>query len=282
MNKILGFFLKKLVKSNLQNGLNYENLRKYDANLKKENFYKKINQVETLYLSKKDKPKSIIIHLSGGAFVCGPNQNHVNFAKFLFKNTTSNIILINYLKSPENNYKQIMNSVIKVYETLIKEEKYEKIYLSGDSAGGGLACSVIYEIKRLKLKLPKKLLLISPWLDLSLTNPKITKKVDNDDSTLSKKGLIIARNYYKAELNEKNPKISPINGDLTLLPKTLLISGNKDMLIYDIRLFYEKCVKKNVKIKYLEYENEIHDFLLMPFNGKNKIKAEKEIIKFLE
>ena len=65
----------------------------------------------------------------------------------------------------------------------------------GDSAGGGLSLALLEKISQEDIKMPKKTILISPWLDVRMDNPKI-EQVKEQDKKLNKEALKIAGLAY--------------------------------------------------------------------------------------
>ena len=94
----------------------------------------------------------------------------------------------------------------------------------GDSAGGGLALALALIVKERGLKKPDNLVLYSPWLDVSMTNPEIPD-YDSKDVILNLESMDEAADLYVSDLSKKDPRVSPIYGYLSDLGGILMFYG---------------------------------------------------------
>jgi len=53
----------------------------------------------------------------------------------------------------------------------------DDLIMMGDSAGGGFALALAQKLKNESIDQPAQIILLSPWLDITLTNPDI-KEID--------------------------------------------------------------------------------------------------------
>jgi len=157
-------------------------------------------------------------------------------------------------------------------------ESNKKIILMGDSAGGGFALAFTQYLKELNIKLPFKLILISPWVDISMSNPSICE-YEKIDPILSRCGLVEIGKYWAGDLDVKDYKLSPIFGNLVNIPNTLLFAGENEILYPDICLLYDKLKYNGVNCEFVVGKNMNHDYPLYPFK-LCKIAREK-IIEYI-
>ena len=78
-----------------------------------------------------------------------------------------------------------------------------------------------------------------------------------------------AAKEYAANDNLKNPLISPMFGALENLPPILLQIGTADLLLWDCRKFYLKCLDAGIEIKYEEFPDAFHDFMMARIFARN-------------
>lgn len=179
-----------------------------------------------------------------------------------------------YPLAPNHTYKDAYLLILKLYKKLLKENK--EIILMGDSAGGGLALGFAMYLKELNIKLPNKLVLLSPWVDITLSNPSI-EEFEKNDPMLSCYGLVEYAKLWAGDLDLKDYKLSPINGDLSNLPDTLIFTGTNEILYPDLILFDKKLQKNKVKSELIIGKNMNHVY---PLYIKKKESLEK-IINFI-
>ena len=101
-----------------------------------------------------------------------------------------------------------------------------------------------------------------------------------NDVMLTYESLGRAAKVYVGGEDPDHPLISPIYGDVSVLPPTLIQIGTNDMFLWDNRKFYLKLLESGVKVRYEEYEKTFHDFMLVGFLPEAK-KARKSQTGFL-
>jgi acetyl esterase/lipase len=222
---------------------------------------------------KKAQSDSVILFLHGGAYYANITFLHWRFLKQLLKHTSAKIIVPDYPLAPQFTAKDTYLFIDEVYEKIIKENPSKKIALMGDSAGGGLALGFAQKIRNEKILQPKQIVLFSPWLDVSMSNPEI-KIHDKADKVLNLKGLIEAGKNYAGNLSVLDYRVSPLYGELQNLGQISIFVGTKELLIADAQRFRQIAKENNIEINYFEYNEMFHDWILVPC-----LKATKNVIK---
>ena len=126
--------------------------------------------------------KNKILYIYGGTFVLQPSVFHWRFMDKLAYETLHEVVLPIYPKAPEYTYRETHQAIEQAYRRLLKETDADNIVIMGDASGGNMALSFVQKLmEQDELPLPRQLYLISPWLDLSLSNPDITEQVQKKD-----------------------------------------------------------------------------------------------------
>jgi acetyl esterase/lipase len=288
MNKSITYYLTLLmikfkgIKNTFSKSpIDYLKLRRNDIYSPNNRFYKtnkisvffilntKITQIENI--SKTDK---LLIYLHGGAFVSGPSQHHWDSIECISKKTNFNIWMCIYPKAPEYKIEQISINIDQIYQKALKNYKNENIILMGDSAGGTLAIALIQRLIIRNVNLPLKLILISPVLDASIKNQEVDE-IDKKDPMLSKAGVLSAKKMCSENLNDE--RISPINGDFKLFPKTYLYLAENDITYPDQLIFVSKLNQEKINNFTNIGEGMPHIWPLLPIMKESK-KALNQII----
>ena len=140
----------------------------------------------------------------------GLEKYHWEFIEKLSNETGYGIIIPDYPLAPKYTYKEVFEMVEPLYKDIIKEIKPENIIMMGDSAGGGLALALEEKLGEKEIEVPEKLILISPWIDTRMTNPKI-EEVQEYDKDLSKEKLKLAGIAYAGEKENNSYLVNPID-----------------------------------------------------------------------
>ena len=165
-----------------------------------------------------------------------------------------------------------------VYKELTDTIAPTDFVLMGDSAGGGFALALAQLMRNETLPLPDQIILLSPWLDLSLTNPEI-KDIDPSDFFLDVEGLKLAGRAYAGNTDPHYYLLSPINGSLEGLGRISIFMGSQEILVADARKLKAMAEAKGITINYHEYPGMFHAWMLL--NLPESKAAKEEIMNLL-
>lgn len=280
------------IKSRLINKLlilsGYKNRYSSKKNVKKyieKNINKKYNLPEKMGLNKENisyidvfsyngninNPKDLVlVYIHGGSYIEQAINLQIRFAKKISKVLDGTLIMPVYKTAPKGNYEMFQKSMDKLYDELLKLNK--KIIFVGDSAGAGFALSYSMNLRNDKKKLPSNLILFSPWIDVTFSNPNV-KEQCKMDNICSIDGNLYCGKIWAGNIDVKDYRISPINGNFKNLPRITVITGGYDICKPDCIKLKEKLKLNNLKYDYLEYYNQCHNF---------QIHLTKEAIEVIE
>jgi len=164
------------------------------------------------------------------------------------------------------------------YRQMLDETDAEDIVFMGDSAGGNMAVVLTMMAAEEALPLPSRHVLISPGLDMSLANPEVFE-AERNDPWLGISGGMEAVRLYSAGFARSDWHISPLYGDLSVLPKTLLLTGSHDLLSPDNLIFAEKARNAGVDVEVVYEEGMFHVWPLIEMPEARR--ARDSIVAFL-
>lgn len=215
--------------------------------------------------NKESKPTIFFLH--GGAYMANTLPIHWKFLDNIINKTDVTVILPDYPLAPDKNWSDAYEFMDLLQSQLLNHR--EDIIYMGDSAGAGLALSWSMMLRDRFQELPAKLILLSPWVDISMTNNSIPK-IENEDPYLSQNALTVAGRYWTDGLDVNDWRVSPLYGELQDLPNIYIFTGTSDILNPDARLLYSKVLENSGNIELYEYKNMIHDwmFFSMPESEK--------------
>ncbi len=220
------------------------------------------------------------VYFHGGAYIWQGDFFHWRFLRKLMRGLDCRASYVDYPIAPEHGCAETMSMVQKSYENLVKNYPADEFVFIGDSAGAALALALAQKLHREKFpKQPQKMILISPWLDLTLANPQI-EPIAAEDPILSVKALSLAADLYARGADKSGYLLSPINGEFNGLGEIHIFSGTRDILWPDCRRFFVIVKKAHHNIFLYEYENMPHVWIFFPFRQTKE--AISKIIEILE
>ncbi len=178
-----------------------------------------------------------LLYLHGGAFVIGNAVGYRPVWGGLARAAGARGLAIDYRLAPEHPFPAAVDDAVAAYRWLLAEgRKPGSIVIAGDSAGGGLAVSMLVKARDEGLPMPAAALAISPWSDLECVGQSIVTKAQADPA-LDKAGLVNMAAHYLGRRSPREPLASPIHADLRGLPPLLIQVGSAEILLDDaIRL----------------------------------------------
>lgn len=274
---------KGLKKIFSQNPIPFHQLRKDDLHFPKPSGFSP-HQFKTFKILKSEvseiKPSEpnghLVIYVHGGAFVYGPVDYHWAAAKKIVSKTRCTLWMVNYPKAPENKIETISENIRKVYYKAVEQFHSENIILIGDSVGASLILSLVQNFIEEKTEYPSNLILISPVMDASFSNPEIDE-IENLDPILAKAGALSAKKMCAVNNDLRDQEISPINGSFENFPRTLLFMAEKDITYPDQKLAVQKMKDAGVDLDIVDGKGMPHNWPILPYLKEGKIAFKKII-----
>ena len=185
--------------------------------------------------------EGVILYLHGGGYVCGGLDYARGFGSMLAFQTGTRVFCAAYRLAPEHPAPAALEDAVQAYRYLLsKGYSPAHITLCGESAGGGLCCSLCLKLKELGEKLPAGIIAISPWVDLTGSGDSYEFNRERDCS-LTRELLDAFASFYTQR--RPDPFVSPIFGNLSGMPPVLIFAGGDEILLSDARSLHEKlCV----------------------------------------
>lgn len=210
-------------------------------------------------MAEKNVSQNVVLYIHGGGYVSNLTKYDWRLIEALLSKTNSMIVVPDYPLAPESNYGDVYDYFDCLYRSLVSKGPDKNIIFMGNSAGGGIALGFAQKLRKENSTQPQpsQLILISPWLDITLSNPDI-RMVDKKDKLLSIKGLRMAAKAYASSVDGKDFRVSPIYGDFSGLGKISLFIGTNDLFVADARKFKDLLNNKNIPFNYFEYPKMFH------------------------
>lgn len=219
-----------------------------------------------------------ILYIHGGGYVQNFVRQHWKFLTMIVKHTHCTITAPDYPLAPQHTYIDGFSMMTPLYRNIIESSGVANTILMGDSAGGGFALALAQKANEEGSPQPGKIILLSPWLDITLENPEIAD-IDPIDPFLGIAGLKKAGAAYAGNSDPRNFMLSPINGPLQGLAPISVFIGSKDILAADTRKLCLLAKEMGIIINYREYADMVHVWMFLNFRESKK--AQREIIALI-
>ena len=227
-----------------------------------ENFYMELlreQKQELLYIP---NPKGIILQLHGGGYYLDMNNSYRDMAvQYRDVSDGMDVLTIDYRVAPACPYPAALEDALEAYQWIL-EQGYEgaDIVVVGDSAGGGLGLALCLYLRDNSMPMPKCIITMSAWTDLTCTGESYEKNFDIDPVFGGTKDSVVFQNEYYCNDNPENPYISPVFGEYDGFPPMLMQVGECEMLLSDTVTVSEKAKAAGVEVNMHIYPGMFHIF----------------------
>ncbi len=208
---------------------------------------------------------TILIYIPGGGYINNPLKFHWKIIETLSESTGTPVLMPVYLKLPNYTCDESYKVMIDFYLDIASRENIKRIILAGDSSGGGMAL-VLAQLLRDNhpdVLQPDDLILIAPWMDVSMENEEI-QYYEPVDPMLDIYGAIDMGKRWAGCHDVHDPIVSPIYGTFENLGNIILFIGTHDMLYPDIAKFSDILNEQNIEHTLVVKEGLDHPYPLFP------------------
>lgn len=204
----------------------------------------------------------IILQLHGGGYYLGFRNIYRDMAG-LYNEVSDgfDVLSVDYRVAPEFPYPAALEDAIAAYQWILNQGySRKKIFVAGDSAGGGLALALCLYLRDQGLPLPRGIITMSAWTDLTTSGVSYEENFHKDPIFGGSRDSLVYQNEYYADDNPANPYISPIYGEYENFPPMLMQVGEYEMLLSDTLTVSEKAQNVGVSVKTHVYKGMFHVF----------------------
>ena len=236
----------------------------------------RVGHMQVFEVASKDDSKPIVLYIHGGAYLHNFSLLHWKAMAEWAKETGCGIVTPNYPLLYSYTVSDAFPLMLQLYRQLQKRYSTKRIIIMGDSAGGGFSLALTQEIQKSdSLDLPRRLVLISPWVDVVGGDDALQEH----DTFLNIKLLRLVGADWAGEIDPHNPIVSPLYGDMQGLPPTDLFAGTWETLYTDIVNTYDKMKAAGVDAHLHVAKKMGHVYPLWPCPEGSK--ARKEIAEII-
>jgi monoterpene epsilon-lactone hydrolase len=213
-----------------------------------------------LVFTPQDARAGAILFFHGGGYSLGSPQSHKPFISHLSAALGLKAYAPDYRLAPEHVCPAAVEDGIDALAQIRKQTE-GPLLVAGDSAGGGLTLASVMAHRDAGRDMPQALYLISPWADLTLSGESLKTRA-SVDPMLTPQGLAYATALYLDGRDPADPVASPLLGDLSGLPPTLIQVGDHEILLDDSTRLTERMQEAGVTVRCEVWEEMFHDFQL--------------------
>ncbi len=244
----------------------------FDKPLKEADFEK----MPVLYLNDNAETERVIFYIHGGYYVYQMGSEQMSTMNRLANEANAAIVMPIYPLAPFHTTEDNYETMMALYGQVCRKFEGKKIILMGDSAGGGYALALAEGLTAHGLAQPDELILLSPWVDVTMSNPKME---DCYDPMLTVTMGRMSGQAWAGILPMDNWQVSPIYGELSDLKNVTIFVGTREMFYPDDALLAEK-LRDNPNVTLVVGKGQNHVYPVYPtLEGRLAVEQILDIIQ---
>jgi epsilon-lactone hydrolase len=225
--------------------------------------------------------RDAILFVHGGGFTLGGGSAYSGFAAWVAEISGADVYLPDYRLAPEHPYPAPIDDLFAAYRGVVElGHSPSRIAILGDSAGAALAVGLALTLPEMNVPPPAALVLLSPFLDLSLSGASIVANARRDP-TIPRRFLESGGRAHVGDLRRSDPRVSPMFADLHGLPPTLIQVGSDEILLDDATRFADRAWGAGVEVELQRFEGWFHDFQAIAGTLRTAREALEDVSAFL-
>ena len=241
----------------------------------------KIGEMEAEWVSvnRAHMKKYVILYCHGGGYSTGSRKYARTLTTKLASSTFMDVLCFDYRLAPEHPFPAALEDAMKAWDYLmLLGYGAREVIVAGDSAGGNLALTLVLQLKNQQRLLPRGLVLMSPWTDLTSSGESFQKRAELDP-VLNEEYIDRMKLAYAAGQDLKDPLISPLWGNHREFPPVYIQVGDNEILYSDAWRLYERLLEQHVSVRFEHFAGMWHVFQMSPF--KTAYEAMDRIAEFI-
>lgn len=228
-------------------------------------YYSYEHGMQVYHFNEDAESDTLIVYYPGGGYLNQPLKYHWRIINTLCQDLECSVLMPVYPKTPQYTCEESYDIVMKFYLDCVNTRDIGKLVFMGDSSGGGmsLVMSQLLRDEHPEARQPEEIILLSPWMDVSMDNEEITA-VDPHDPMLDSAGVAAVGRMWAGDRDVHDPLASPIYGTFENLGRITIFAGTRDILCPDDVKFSEMLTEQGIDHISVVEEGLNHPYVLFP------------------
>ena len=224
----------------------------------------------------------VLLYFHGGGYCSGSIQSHHRLVTEAGRVARMRTLAVAYRLAPEHPFPAAYDDALSAWQFLRNQGiAASHIAIGGDSAGAGLTLALISRLRDAHEELPGCAWLISPWADLTMSGSTLASKAAVDPLIHKEYLNELADAYLPADMDRKDPRVSPLYVDFRNFPPMLIQVGSDETLLDDAARLAARAGAADVAVTLQIWPHMIHAWPLWNAHLKDGRRALANVGAFI-
>ena len=189
----------------------------------------------------------------------GSTADHLGFCAELARASQSRLFSLDYRLAPEHPFPAAAEDALAAYRFLASHGyPPHRIIPAGISSGATLVLDLLLLLREQHLPMPPAAICMSPVVDLLFAGDSLTKNKESD--WLTRARLETIRTLYLGGIDPADPHASPVQANLSGLPRLYIQAGSGELMYEDISAFAKKAIWAGTQVRFEVWEGMFHSW----------------------
>ena len=219
-----------------------------------------------------------MLFLHGGGYIVGSAYGYRPLVGALVAAAGVGALVPDFRLAPEHPFPAALEDALSAYRWLLEQRGGAGIVLAGDSAGAGLACSLMLTLRAQELPLPAGAVFLCPGVDP--TGNAILSAAAGGEPPEELADIHRSIEAYLAGHPVDDPIVNPLVADLTGLPPMLVQTATGDIVLPESRLLAERAhgARRRRALRALQRRHpRLPRVLVVPPGGRGRAPARRRV-----
>jgi len=224
----------------------------------------------------------VLLYFHGGGYCSGSIRSHRRLVTEAGRVARMRTLAVAYRLAPEHPFPAAYDDALSAWQFLRNQGiAASHIAIGGDSAGAGLTLGLIGRLCDAHEELPACAWLISPWADLTMSGSTLASKAAVDPLIHKEYLNELADAYLPADMDRKDPRVSPLYVDFRNFPPMLIQVGSDETLLDDAARLAARAGAADVAVTLQIWPHMIHAWPLWNAHLKDGRRALANVGAFI-
>ena len=219
-----------------------------------------------------------VVYFHGGGFRLGTAAGWTGFGGTLASLLCARVTVVDYRLAPEHPYPAALHDAVAVRDAVLTASD-RPLFVGGDSAGGGLALSLVLLADDRARERTAGVFVFSPWADLTVSNPSYASNAESDQLFSHASGSDAAELYLQGH-DPHDPIASAVFGDFTGAPPALIFASAHETLLDDACALARALATAGVDTTLHTVPNMPHVWPFLQPDHAESARALDEVVRF--